>query len=209
MQARDIMTRSVITFRPETPIRAAAAVLTGRRITAAPVVGPDGDLVGMVSESDLICHRFAHDPRSHARRDRSDDEVEEAPRDVGEVMTTTVIAMSESADAADLADAMVQYDVRSIPIVEGGTVVGIVSRRDLLRTLVRDADAIRAEVLTRLNAYRGGRHPWQVEVTEDRVDLYGDVADETEARVLAVLARTVPGVNHVTLHGVAAAAVDG
>ena len=199
MQARDIMTQPVITFRPDTPIREAAEVLTGKRITAAPVVNDDAELVGMVSEGDLISHRFSHDPRSHARRDQADT-TDEAPRTVEEVMSTTVIAMSATADAADLADTMLQYDVRSVPIVEGGTVIGIVSRRDLLRTLVRDEEIIRTEVVARLTAYTAGRQPWQVEIDGDHVDVYGDIGDEAEAKVLHVLASTVAGVNHVALH---------
>jgi len=202
MQARDIMTRQVITFSTEMAVRQAAAVLTEKRITAAPVLNEDGELVGMVSEGDLIGDRFGHDPRSHARRDHLD--TAPAPQTVGQVMTTTVIAMSASADAADLAEAMLDYNVRSVPIVEGSKVVGIVSRRDLLRTLVRSDDLIRAEVAARLDTYTGGLQHWEVEVTDGSVDLFGE-ADEREAQALHALARTVPGVGSVRLHRVAAA----
>lgn len=197
MQARDIMTRPVTTFRPETPIRHAAAVLTGKQITAAPVVNADDELVGMVSEADLIIDRFPHDPRSHVRRDEMD--ALATTQTVGQVMTTTVIAMSLSADAADLAEAMVDYDVRSIPIVTGSTVVGIISRRDLLRTLVRDDDAICAEVTNRLDTYTAGQTRWNVGVQNGRVLISGEVEDEAEARVLLILAQTVPGVAHAEL----------
>jgi CBS domain-containing protein len=201
MQARDIMTRPVITFRPDTPVRDAAAVLTEHAITAAPVVDGVDELVGIVSEADLIAGRFGHDPRSHLRRDGApDDEPGTAAQTVGEVMTRTVIAMSASADAADLAHAMVDNDVRSIPIVAGASVVGIVSRRDLLKTLVRDDDIIRVDVAHRLETYTSGRTRWEVDVREGRVDIYGDIDDEAEARVLDILARTAPGVTHVDLH---------
>jgi len=151
------MTRPVITFRPNTAIREAAAVLTERGITAAPVLDGADELVGMVSEADLIAGRFAHDPRSQLRRDEGiGDEPAGAPQTVGEVMTRTVIAMSANADAADLAQAMVDRDIRSVPIVTGSAVIGIVSRRDLLRTLVRDDDVVRADVVHRLETYTGG-----------------------------------------------------
>jgi CBS domain-containing protein len=135
MLAREIMTRDVTTFRVDTPAAEAAAVLAELRITAAPVLDGNDDLVGMVSEADLIAGRFSHDARSHARRDLP---AEPPPaRTVGELMTASVVAMSGSVDMADLAATMLECDVRSVPIVEGGTVVGIVSRRDLLRLLAR------------------------------------------------------------------------
>jgi len=200
MQARDIMTRPVITFRPVTSARQAAAVLTRKQITAAPVVNDEEELVGMISEADLIVDRFPPDPRSHLRREDAEQVEPAPPQTVGEVMTTTVIAMSGSADAADLAHAMVEYDVRSIPIVTGSTVVGIVSRRDLLKTLVRDDDVIRAEVMNRMEAYAGGQADWVVEVHDGQVHIVGGVDDDAEARVLLILARTVPGVAHAELH---------
>ncbi len=199
MQARDIMTRPVIMFRPETPVREAVAVLTEQRITAAPVVDDAEELVGIVSEADLIADRFGHDPRSHARRDVEDFEPA-SPQTVGEVMTTTVVALSASADAADIAEAMLSYDVRSIPIVEGGSVVGIISRRDLLHMLTRADESIRDDVRHRLDAYTGGRSRWDVLVDDGRVDVYGDIADDAELKVLLSLARTVPGVSTAQVH---------
>jgi len=182
----------VITFRPDTPVRQAAAVLTDKQITAAPVVEATGDLVGMVSEADLIADRFTHDPRSPVRRLGAE---QEAPQTVGDVMTTTVVALPATADAADLAETMLTYDVRSIPILEDDRVVGIVSRRDLLRTLVRGDDVIAAEVRRRLESYTGSQSPWDVTVT-----VYGVVDDDAEQRVLLILARTVPGVAHADVH---------
>jgi CBS domain-containing protein len=199
MQAREIMTRPVITFRADTPVRQAAAVLTERQITAAPVVDDEDEILGIVSDADLIADRFGHDPRTHAGRD-ADQPAPAAPQTVGEVMTTTVVALSAAAGAADLAEAMVGYDVRSIPIVEGSSVVGIVSRRDLLRTLVRGDDTVCAEVRQRIAGYTGGQAGWDVVVTDGVVDIAGEVDDDAEARVLLILARTVPGVSHAELH---------
>jgi CBS-domain-containing membrane protein len=85
MQARQIMTLPVLTVRPENTIRDAAALLLKHRITAAPMLDTDGELVGMVSEGDLVVDRFGHDPRSQLRQ------IEDAPpgpQTVAEVMTT-------------------------------------------------------------------------------------------------------------------------
>jgi CBS domain-containing protein len=191
MQARQIMTSPVVTVRPETTVRDAATLLLEHRITAAPVLDAEGELVGIVSEGDLVVDRFGHDPRSQLRP--VEDEPP-GPRTVGDVMTTTVIALGPSADAADMAQTMLDSDIRSIPIVEGATVVGIVSRRDLLRTLIRDDDAIRADVLSRLTLYRAAGEAYDVDVDEGAVTIYTDAGEEQRHAALA-LARTVPGVS--------------
>lgn len=190
MQARQIMSSPVVTVRPGTTVRDAAALLLGRRITAAPVLGDADELVGMVSEGDLVGRRFGQDPRSHVRP--VDDEPT-GPRTVGEVMTTTVVALGPSADAADVAAAMLSADVRSIPVVEGGAVLGIVSRRDLLRTLIRDDADIGADVLARLAPDRAATDDWDAEVTDGKVTLLGHF-DEHAARAALAATRTVPGV---------------
>jgi CBS domain-containing protein len=193
MQARQIMTTPVVTVRPETSVRDAATLLLEHRITAAPVLDPEGELVGIVSEGDLVVDRFGHDPRSQLRP--VEDEPA-GPQTVAEVMTTPVVALGPSADAADLAETMLDSDIRSIPIVEGATVLGIVSRRDLLRTLVRDDDAIRVEILQRLSSSGQATDRWEVQVTDGTVLLVGDTDD---GRAVTALARTVPGVASVHL----------
>jgi CBS domain-containing protein len=188
MQARQIMTAPVVTVRSETTVREAATLLLDRRITAAPVLDAGGELIGIVSEGDLVIDRFGHDPRNHVRPVQDEPP---GPQTVGEVMTTPVIALGPSADAADLAQTMLDGDVRSIPIVEGATVVGIVSRRDLLRTLIRDDDDIRAEAVDRVTDYRGQAGSWDVQVTDGAVVIVGELGDDGRAE--AALARTVPG----------------
>jgi CBS domain-containing protein len=81
------------------------------------------------------------------------------------------------------------------PACEGATVIGIVSRRDLLRTLVRDDDAIRAEVVGLIADYRGPTCSWDVQVVDGAVVIVGDL----DGRVAVALARTVPGVGSVDL----------
>ena len=195
MQARQIMTTAVVTVRPDTTIHDAAALLLEHGITAAPVLDNDGELVGIVSEGDLVVDRFGHDPRSQLRPVQDEPP---GPQTVGEVMSSPVVALAPSADAADLAETMLDADVRSIPIVEGATVIGIVSRRDLLRTLVRDDDAIRAEIVDRLAGYGEPPERWDVQVTDGAVVLVGE-ADGDDGRAAVALARTVPGVASVHL----------
>jgi CBS domain-containing protein len=196
MRARQIMTSPVLTVRADTTVREAATLLLENRITAAPVLDASGDLIGIVSDGDLVVDRFGHDPRNRVQPVQDEPP---GPQTVREVMTTTVIALGPSADAADLAETMLGSDVRSVPIVEGAAVIGIVSRRDLLRTLVRDDAAVREEIVGRIADYRGPAGGWDVHVTDGEVEIVGDVGDDGRAEV--ALARTVPGVGSVHLVG--------
>src|SRR4051794_26147830 len=136
MRAKDIMTTPVQTIRQDARIEKAAELLAARSVTALPVVDADGALVGMISESDLLWHRVPSDPTAHAWR-HLEDPPPRRPVTVHQAMSAHPVTATPDADVADVADLMLQHDVRSIPIVEGRGVVGIVSRRDILRTAVR------------------------------------------------------------------------
>ncbi|MFB9905386.1 CBS domain-containing protein [Allokutzneria oryzae] len=198
MRARDIMTSPVICVRPETPVREAASVLTKNRFAALPVVDEDSRLVGIVAEADLIRDRIPTDPRAHIwRADGDNVEKEAPPGTVGEVMTKTVTVMTPSADVADIAERMVERHVRSVPIVDGPRLVGIVSRQDVLRTMVRTNDAVAADVRQRLCAYAGSWRSWEVEAADGVVTVRGELPDDDAKRVVVALAQSVPGVNRV------------
>jgi CBS domain-containing protein len=201
MLARDIMTRPVVSVRLDTLVRDAAALLTTHQVTAVPVLDDDEELVGIVSESDLLVDRFRHS--SHGAAQHSvDGDVEDlsGPQRVEDVMTTEVVVLGLSADIADIAETMLRYDVRSLPIVEGNEVFGIVSRRDLLRILVRDDDVIQTDVSERLTEYGNTpRDHFTVTVHDGRVVVAGDIDDDAEAKMLDAVVRSVPGVRSVSL----------
>lgn len=136
MRARDLMTTPVHTVRASASVAEAAAILTRNNITALPVLDDDDRIIGMVSEGDLLWHRVPASSEAHLWR-RPDDGVEDPPGTVCEVMTTPAVALCPGADAAGIAEILVGCDLSSVPIVEGATVVGIVSRCDVLRTLVK------------------------------------------------------------------------
>jgi CBS domain-containing protein len=195
MQAHEVMTRDVITIGVDDSIRHAAQLLAERRITSLPVLGQDDRVVGIVSEADLIRDRMPSDPRSHLR---PDDHVQPDPsRLVREVMTEPVVCLAASADTADLAALMLDNNVRAIPIVDGAHLVGIVSRRDLLRTLLRPDDSIIHDVSERLDDYSGQPGRWQVTVVDGVVSITGPFADPDQQRIVTSLVRTVPGVLRV------------
>ena len=70
MQSRDVMTENVVTVTPATTVKDAAELMAARGFTALPVLDADGDLIGLVTEADVVRGRFPHDPRYHPRRVR-------------------------------------------------------------------------------------------------------------------------------------------
>jgi len=84
-----------------------------------------------------------------------------------------------------------------VPVVTGSRLLGIISRRDLLRTLIRGDDTIAAEVHSRLDHYAGHHGRWSVSVNDGVVTIGGRFDDEAERQVVSVLARTVSGVSSV------------
>lgn len=188
MRAMDVMSRPVYTARPEDPVERAAALLTRRKITSLPVVDAAGDVVGMVSESDLLPRP---DGGPGPRADR--------PQVVADVMTRDVVAVSPHDDVSEVARVMLERDVRCVPVMEGPLLVGVVSRRDLLRSLVRSDDVIGAELQERLDEYAGDQRRWVATVTDGVAVVSGVFEDAAQETIVSILAKTVPGVTSVEL----------
>ncbi|WP_164704530.1 HPP family protein [Blastococcus litoris] len=198
MQARDVMTREVVTVGPDTSAKYAAELMAGRGFAALPVVDGDHQLVGVVAEADVLADRLPPDPRLHLRRDdaRADDP---PPLLVRGVMTQGVRGVDPTADVSDIARLFVDERLRSVPVLERGRVVGIVSRRDLLRALVRPDAELRDDVLHLVEGYTGEVSCWDVHVTEGvatvrRTRGAPEVSAEVEDQALRTLGRTVAGV---------------
>lgn len=198
MRAGDIMTRSVATVRTDTPVRQAAKLMAERAVTSLPVLDEDHHVVGILSEVDVIRDRMPHDPRSHLRPE--DHHQSDPARLVRDLMSDVVVCLGENADTADLALVMLDNAVRAVPIVDGSRLVGIVSRRDLLRTLIRDDLAITSDVTLRLADYAGRTDRWKVAVAEGVVTIRGQFDDPAQREIVTVLARTVAGVVRVHTH---------
>lgn len=191
MKAREIMTSDVATIRPRASVREAAALMAQRGVTSLPVLDDDNSIIGIISEADILRDRMPHDLTAHMRRE-PDDRADPAVT-VRDVMTDTTICLSENADLADLAEVLVDNRVRAVPILRGADLVGIVSRRDVLRTLLRDDAAIKAEVQERLGIYAGAPDRWHVEVEEGVVTVRGHFDDARQEQVVSGLARSVNG----------------
>jgi CBS domain-containing protein len=112
------MTADVVTVTPADPLSVAVALLTRHRFTALPVVEPERRLVGIVSEADAL-----GDPLWTRGR----------PATVAEVMTRRPVTVDAGATVAQARRVVAERGVRVLPVVDGGRLVGIVTRRDLVR----------------------------------------------------------------------------
>ena len=193
MRARDIMTRSLVTTGPFTLAKEAAVLLVDNGFTTLPVVDADGRLVGVVTEADILADRIAVDPRSLVHSDWPVHPASAPAPTVGAVMTTDVIARGPNADAAELAHVMLERHLRAIPIVDGDRLVGIATRRDLLRTIARDDAAIVKDVRHHLERCFN-RGDWAATVQDGVVTLIDEFGDEPERHIATVVAGAVPGV---------------
>jgi predicted transcriptional regulator len=101
-------------------------------------------------------------------------------------------------DAATLADTMMRTRIKSVPVLDGDDIVGIVSRRDLIAILARSDARIHDDVLAAIEEYAPDGRRWEVSVRDGAVELRGG-ADEPARRIADILARTVPGVTRVSI----------
>lgn len=146
MNARDIMTKPIVSVHPDTPTRQIARLLLDKGISAVPVVDNDGAPIGMVSEGDLI----RRDREREARRQWWLEVLAEGEPIAPEflawlhaqshsaraIMSTPIITVSEDTQLEEIARLLVTHRIKRVPVVRDGRVTGIVSREDLLRALI-------------------------------------------------------------------------
>jgi CBS domain-containing protein len=189
------MSSPVVTVPPGMRLKDVAKILVTWGISAVPVVD-DGDLVGILSEADLVPLELAPDPRAHLAR--LPDASQTPSRVASEAMTRDVVALPEEADVADAGRLMLERRIKSIPVVRRRRVIGMVARRDLLEVLARTDEAITRDLETLLAAELGAPSPYRVTVRDGVVDLTGP-PDPVDRRLATLLARSVPGVLEVRL----------
>jgi CBS domain-containing protein len=146
---RDVMTTDVVAFHPDDSVEDAVSTMAARGIGGAPVVDADGRLVGMLADDDLI----VQDTRLHvptvisvlgaylelpSQVSRFEDELRKAvASSVGDLMTREPPTCTEDETVEDAATRMHERDVSRLPVLRDGHLVGIVSRGDILRDIVR------------------------------------------------------------------------
>jgi len=149
---RDVMTHDVVTAEEATPYKTVADLLADRQISAVPVLDADGRVAGVASEADLLQKvEWEGDTGVDTIFDRlrhRDERAKAAGSTAGEVMTSPAVTIAPEASVTAAARLMDRAKVKRLPVVDSsGQLVGIVSRRDLLRVFLQADDVIRAEVI--------------------------------------------------------------
>jgi len=216
VKAADLMTSFVVTVRADATIEHAAQLMLQYRISGLPVTDGDGAVLGIVTESDLLRRAETGTEKRHARWASlligpgrlAQEYVRTHGRKVAEVMTDRVFTVTPETPLGDLVALMETKHVKRVPVVDQGRLVGIVSRADVMATLVgllsekpagAETDAeIREQILDEI-----ARQPWgprdgiDVVVTNGVVVLKGVILDERKRAALRGAAENVPGVKAV------------
>ena len=150
LTAGEIMSRDVVTVKKETTIRELAELFTSRRISSAPVVDDREELIGIVTETDLVEQdRNLHIPTVISLFDwviylesgkKFEKELKKMTgQNVGDIYSPEVEVIAPSTPVSEVADLMSSKKIHAIPVVEGKKVVGILARIDMIRSMIGKA----------------------------------------------------------------------
>jgi CBS-domain-containing membrane protein len=196
MLVHEVMTPKPVTVRADTHVKDALALLNQHSITMLPVVSEDDELIGVLSEVDLLVGRVLPDARATLRVHTEEDTEEDPQATVGSLMTSLAMTANEDTDVAEVTKLMTTTGVKSLPVVDARRrVVGVISRRDIVRMMSRSDDEIAQELTT---LFSGLDYDWQVEVDEGHVRIIGPLEAHDRSLALAA-ASTVAGVVKVQI----------
>ncbi len=145
LKAKDIMTKDVITAKNETTIEELARLLIEHKISGVPVVDDDNQLIGIVTENDLIKkNKRFHIPTIVRLFDayflldsgKVEDEIKKmVATTVGEICTKKVLSISEDTTLEEIATIMAEKHIHLLPVLKDNEVVGIVGKADVVRSM--------------------------------------------------------------------------
>jgi CBS domain-containing protein len=218
MRADQIMTRTVVTIRPDQTIYDAAKIMLQHHISGLPVVDIAGKLVGIISESDFL-HRIEIGTQKKRNRwleffvgpgKAASDYVREQGRKVGEVMTPDPHTVEASAQLNEVVEVMEKHHIKRLPVMTDHRLVGIVTRANLLQAVsilagdvadpTCDDDRIRDNILTSIQKNEWSTFGLGVVVRDGVVHLSGVITDDRSRQASIVAAENIKGVKSVHDH---------
>jgi CBS-domain-containing membrane protein len=219
MNAADVMTRDILSVGPETPVAEAIGLMLDDRVSGLPVIDDVGQLVGILTEGDLLRRGETGTERHRPRwleilmgpGRLASEYVRTHGRKVEDIMTREPVSVAPETPLDEIVELMERHRIKRVPVLEGEKLVGIVSRADFLRALAwrlgeqSAAAPGDAEIRERLLAELAKvswvpRDGVGITVENGVVDLNGVILDEKEREALRVAAENVPGVRAVEDH---------
>ncbi|MGD0066889.1 MAG: CBS domain-containing protein [Streptosporangiaceae bacterium] len=211
-QVRDVMTTDPVTVTPATPVKDLADILVRQRVGALPVLTPQGRVVGIVTEGELLRkEELQRDPEGlhsmhltyRARRAIATAE------NAREIMNTSPVTVRADATVSEAARVMDRQQVNCLLVTdEHGKLLGLVRPRDLLRVFLRPDKEIKADIISEVLTDYLGTNPVlvQVDVDEGVVRLAGEVERKSMLSLVLPMIRSVDGV--VDVEGQLGYAID-
>ncbi len=146
LKVKDIMTKDVVTVTKETTVMELAKIFAERHLSSLPVLDQGGELIGMVTETDLVEQdKNLHIPTVISIFDwviylESDKKFEKelkkmTGRSVGDIYSADIVTVSPETAISDVADLLSSRKITALPVVEGTKLVGMISRIDLIRSM--------------------------------------------------------------------------
>ena len=217
MRANDVMVHDVVTVGFETDLAEAVKLMVEHDVSALPVVDAENNLVGILSEADLV-HRVEIGTEKHrpwwleavtGAGTLAQEFAKSHGEKVGEIMTSDVVVVAEDTPLAEIASLLERKRIKRVPVTRDGKLVGVVSQSNLVQALASvvgrmdqhdETDRqIRLELLSRL-----GEQSWtdfgsrNITVSDHVVHLWGLVGSPAEHKALLALAESIPGVSRVS-----------
>jgi len=216
VNASDVMTRNIVLVSRDAPVAEAIRLMLDNHISGLPVIDEANQLVGILTEGDLLRRGETGTERHRPRwlemlmgpGRLADEYVRTHGRKVGEIMTRDLASVTPDTPLDEVVGLMERRRIKRVPVLDGDRPVGIVSRADLLRALARTLEekppsaigdeAIRERILAELAKVSWvPRDGLAITVANGVVDLDGVILDEKERDALRVAAENVPGVKAV------------
>jgi CBS domain-containing protein len=199
-KVRDVMTTDVVTVPSDMRYKDLAALLSRLRVSAVPVLGPDGRVAGVVSEVDLLRkeeYQEDSDAKRAPRWRRWTDRARARGRTAAEVMSSPAITVAPDVSVVAAARLLDRHHVRRLLVAEvGGRLAGIVTPHDLLRVYLRSDEEIRDEIVTDILVHYLATNPAlaKVTVTDGVVTLAGELGRKSMIPIAIRMTQAVDGV---------------
>jgi len=203
MRVRDLMQSDVWTTNPDESLKNVARTLVENRISGMPVCDPEGRVVGVISEGDILFKERGRPEQRPAPLGwlldggTRTDLKKATARTVADAMTAPAVTIRPSSTATAAAKLMIEEGVNRLPVVtQDGRLLGIVTRADLVRAFTRQDAEIAMEIQKDILQRVLWAEPSAIEISvrEGEVEVAGELETRTDVEIFEQLVERVPGV---------------